>query len=37
MKRITQDLTLSALKAQLYGGVAFIVGAPLLIGPFYLL
>ncbi|GAB3263565.1 hypothetical protein GCM10027347_30140 [Larkinella harenae] len=33
----TQPLTIPSLKAQMYGGLAFLVGLPLLILPFYLL
>lgn len=34
---ISQNLTISALKAQLYGGVAFLIGAPLLVWPYQLI
>lgn len=34
---LTHSLTIPSLKAQLYGGVAFLVGIPLMLLPYYLL
>lgn len=34
---ITQDLTMSTMKAQLYGAYAFCLGAPVMVWPYYLI